>query len=129
LRSISLRNISLRSIPRPMTWCNTPGASNLANLGIPCNFQYLRLIVKHFLHERPPLCHHLGQFAYKQMQLGLGHRSFFWAFSFCLTLPLSGRRVFADTCKNLIRLFFCTNLRKPHVIAASSSTSLLGIKI
>ncbi len=37
LRSISLRNISLRSIPRPMTWCNTPGASNLANLGIPCN--------------------------------------------------------------------------------------------
>jgi len=38
-----------------MTWCNTPGASNLANLGIPCNFSCLRLIVKHFLHERPPL--------------------------------------------------------------------------
>jgi hypothetical protein len=32
--------IFLPSIPRPMTWCNTPEASNLANLGITCNFHF-----------------------------------------------------------------------------------------
>jgi hypothetical protein len=36
LRSVSLWNIFLLSMPRPITWCNTPGASNLANLGITC---------------------------------------------------------------------------------------------
>jgi len=30
----SFRNIFLPSIPRPMAWCNTPRASNLANLDI-----------------------------------------------------------------------------------------------
>ena len=38
MSSISLRNIFLRSIPRPMTWRNTPRAFNLANLGITFNF-------------------------------------------------------------------------------------------
>jgi len=38
MSSISLRNIFLRSIPRPMTWHNALWASNLANLGITCNF-------------------------------------------------------------------------------------------
>ena len=38
-RSLLFRNIRFLSIPRPITWCKTPGASNLANLGIASGYR------------------------------------------------------------------------------------------